>query len=271
MGYVLVVQLLLAGIRVGASIPPLAGWVQMLGGADVEVICMLQSGQTPHAYSPGPSLYRTLQGVQGVVYVGPGVDQAWVRRVLRALSPSPRALALGKDRPRQDDPHVWLSLNALDTLTDTLARWLGTLIPEQRAAIRARAAQYRARLEAVRDSLLRTGATGPGSPVVLSHTAWIHLFGELDIPVVGILHPVPEQPPGPRTLARLMRRAQTARVKWVIVDAGRRDAVAEAVAREVGGRILALDPLGTCAHPEDPLTLILKNLKHLHEAGDGRD
>jgi len=205
--------------------------------------------------------------VQGVVYVGPGVDRAWVRRVLRALDPAPRTLVL--HRTPGGDPHVWLSLAAVETLTETLALWLEGLMPAQRAAIRDRADRYRARVRAVRDSLRRHEAASSFSPVVLAHSAWVNLFREQGIPVVGILHPVPEHPPGPRTLARILQQARAARVKWVIVDAGRRDATAESLAREIQARRVVLDPLGTCDRSEDPLTLILRNLRTLERARHG--
>jgi hypothetical protein len=58
-------------------------------------------------------------------------------------------------------------------------------------------------------------------------------------------------------------------VKWVIVDAGRRDATAESLAREIQARRVVLDPLGTCDRSEDPLTLILRNLRTLERARHG--
>lgn len=256
---------LLAGVKVGASIPPLAGWIHALA-PESEVVCMLQGATSPHTFSPSPSLYRKLQQVQGLVYVGNGVDGTWVPRVIRALTPPPEILVLNtllNAPPR--DPHVWLSLSRLPLLTDRLAGWLRRLDPPSEEEIRVRSRQYRARIQQVRDSLLHARCPSY-PPVLLSHSAWETLFRELGIPVVGVVHPVPDQPPGPRSLGRLIEKARKQGVRWVIVDRGERDAISEAVARELHARILVLDPVGSCENPVDPLFLILSNLQRLERA-----
>ncbi len=259
---------LISGVKVGASIPPLAGWIRVLA-PESEVVCMLQGATSPHNFSPSPSLYRNLQNVKGLVYVGRGVDRTWVRRMIRALSPPPATLPLNERlHPAPVDPHVWLSLSRLAILTDTLAEWLRRLDPALEEEIHVRSRQYLTRIQQVRDSLLHSRATSY-PPVVLSHAAWLVLFQELGIPVIGVVHPVPDQPPGPRSLGRLIERARKQGVRWVIVDRGERDAVSEAVARELQARILVLDPVGSCDNPLDPLSLILKNLRHLERVWNG--
>ena len=67
-------------LLVVATIFPLADWLREVGGADVEVHCLVSGGSNPHHFEPSMKDAAAVTGARAVFAVGLGLDE-WAGRL----------------------------------------------------------------------------------------------------------------------------------------------------------------------------------------------
>ena len=72
-------------VRVATTVQPLADWVRLVGGDDVQVTCLLPPGASPHTFDPTPRDMRQAAQTQLFVRVGLDLDN-WVTKIAGASS-----------------------------------------------------------------------------------------------------------------------------------------------------------------------------------------
>lgn len=71
-------------LRVVATVPPVAGFVERIGGDRVDVTVMVPPGASPHAFEPRPSQMEAVSRAELYVKVGSGIEfeLAWMPRLV---------------------------------------------------------------------------------------------------------------------------------------------------------------------------------------------
>jgi len=250
-------------LRVAASFYPLEEIAQAVGGSRAEVTGLTPPGTGPHDVELESPQLAALEDADVLLYLGAGFQPA-VERAARSLPRGARRVDLlrslrlravdegipgvrgevdGERLAGGRDPHVWVDPRTLLALVERVRRALTAADPEGRAAFARGAAAYAGRLRALDREFARGLADCSSRTLVTSHAAFGYLADRYDLvqaPIAGIS---PDDEPDPRSLAATARRAKADGVKTVFFETLVPRRLLETVAREIGARTDALDPV----------------------------
>lgn len=247
--------------RVVATIYPVADLVARVAGGAARVETLLPPRASIHTWEATPGQIRSVEGAAAFVTVGGGLD-GWME-AMAAGRPGLRTLRLtdgmqlrgvagagehghgDEAGPGSGDPHVWLDpIRVRDGILPPIADLLEELLPDRRAEIRARA-------DAVADSLteldawIRESLAGaPQRSFLATHEAWGYFAERYGLSSLGSLYEAPGHEPSARGLAALVDAARAAGLQAVLAEPQLAESAAQALAGEVGARVVVVDPLG---------------------------
>ena len=262
-----------APVRAFAGILPVAGFVERIGGARVQVGVLIGSGQSPHTFEPTPRAMADL--ADAAVYFS--ADLPFEERLLAKITAVNPALKIVHTRAGvalrrmtddeteaeehahhgeaareeghgahgraagEPDPHFWLAPRSAKVLAAHVAEGLAAVDP-------AGAAAYRDRLRAVQDDLDRldadlrqTLAPLKGQAFFVFHPAFGYFGDAYGLRQVSV--EIEGKEPGARQLTDLIGEARRLGVRVVFVQPQFSKKSAEAVARAIGGAVVEMDPL----------------------------
>ena len=258
-------------LDVFVSIPPQAYLVERIGGQHVTVHILVEPGQEPHTFEPTPRQVMALGRAKLFLAVGLPFETRLLAKIRSAqqkltvvdttegitkrkmasrhqhshTQPSERTpQADDHRRPAGavgDDPHVWLSPPLLLTMARNVARALQQADPGHAAVYEQNLAALTKDIETTHRQVGEVLAPYKGQSFYVFHPAFGY-FGDaygLDQEAVEI----GGKSPTPRQLARLVAKARADNVKIIFVQPQFDPKSAEAVAKAIGGAVVAMDPL----------------------------
>jgi len=248
-------------VRVAAAFYPLAEAAEAIGGERVAVTNLTPPGTGPHDLELGAKELERLEQADLLLHLGAGFQPAVEKAAtsvdgeavdllesasLRVVDPpleGVRGEVDGEVVRGDRDPHVWVDPVRYAALVSEVERALARVDPAGADTYARNGHAYRAklaRLDAQFEARLRGCAT---RTLVTSHAAFGYLadrYGLDQVPIAGIS---PEDEPDPKSLAATARRAKADGVKTVYFESLVPPALSETVAREIGARTDALDPV----------------------------
>jgi len=248
-------------LLVAVSIQPQAWLIEQIGGPHVDVITLVEPGESPETYQPTDA--KVSRVIRAAVYFRLGVPAEkgpWFQAV--ASAGGPRIVDLSKgihlremeshhhhdhdEAPRVHeagghDPHVWLSPRLLKIQAETAASALEEMDP-------AHAEDYRRNLAALAASLDETDAAIrkileplAGRAFLVFHPAWGYFADEYGLRQITIESEGKE--PTDHEVTEIQELARAEAIKVVFVQPQIAGGSANAIAEAVGGRVETLDPL----------------------------
>jgi len=239
-------------VPVVASFYPLFEFARRVGGDRITVRNLVPAGVESHDYEPTPRDIIATTNARVLIYNGAGFEP-WVQqllpqlpeRVIRVSATSGLPLLTatsGEDRGRTD-PHVWLDPVLAQRQVGLILAGLIQADPTGRATYVANAAAFQARLGVLHARISKT-LTPCGTRVfVTTHAAFSYFaarYGLTQIPIAGL---EPREEPSPAKMREILRLVRRHHVRVIYYETLVSPRVAAAIAREVGARILVLDPL----------------------------
>lgn len=261
------------GLRVTASIFPLADIVRQVGGQDVSVGVLLPPGASPHTFEPTPAQVREIASSGLVFLVGAGLDP-WAERLLAAgEGPATRVARLaaglelagsgcdhgcahdhhhghhhGHDPQRaapEGNPHIWLDpVIVRDHIVPRVAGELASIDPSNATAYRDRALEFQARLTDLDGEIRAEIETWRLRSFIAFHPAWTYFAARYGLREAGIIRETPEREPTPENILRIIRAVEKEGIGTIFAEIQFPPAIAEAIASETGTVTAFLDPLG---------------------------
>ena len=256
------------GLKVAATIQPLASITREILGERGSVASLLPPGASPHTFEPLPGDLARLQGTVVLVRVGQGLDQ-WSERLLAASGTPPRTvtfLDLADAHPRpwgggasdahdeengELDPHIWLDPTRVrDALVPAIADALSAVDPDGAESYRERARVFAARLgeldNEIRDHLRETRTRA----FIAYHDTWRYFAERYGLEQVASIEAYAGDEPTAAELSRLVTAARKNAVAAVIMEPQLGERIARNVAAEIDATLEMADPLGNPADPE---------------------
>jgi zinc transport system substrate-binding protein len=244
-------------IAVAVSVPPLAYLAERVGGERVRVVAVLvPPGASPETYAPRPR--QIVAASRAAVYVAVGHPHFLFERLQAAPLLAPRSdlrvIALWQGgagqaagqppeagRGEDEDPHVWVAPDQVAAAAPRLAAAFAALDPGHAGFFAANLRRFLADVAELDRSLALLFAPHAGQAFLVAHPAWHYLAAEYGLRQVAIEEG--DKPPSPRRLVRLIEEARRRRFPAVFVQPGHSPRSAEVVAREIGARLVWIDPL----------------------------
>lgn len=258
-------------LRVVAAFYPLQYVVERVGGDLVEVTNLAKPGAEPHDLELAPRDIAGLRDADLVVRLAgfqPAVDDAATDlEPAGSLDVSSAAdldlTSSAHDHESADerthdhgtedehahtegsgqDPHFWLDPIRLADVTDTVARRLAELAPQNAHAFTDNASTLRGELEDL-DTEIREGLkTCESRDLVTSHQAFGYFAQRYDLNQLGIVGLDPHEEPTPATLTAATRFVREHDVRTIYSETLVEPAIAATLARETGATTAVLDPI----------------------------
>jgi len=278
-------------VRAVATIFPLADVLARIGGADVEVGCLLEPGRTPHDFALTARHSEVLSGARLLVAVGLGVDD-WAEQAVEAarakglklvrLAEDPAfrkrleldAQAGQPEAPKGDagrsglsDPHVWLDPVFMRDFAAIMAEALIEIDPAGRDGYVRRREAYMARLDEL-DAEYRRRLSGlRRRHFVTFHPAFFHVARRYGLTQLA-LHGSDAGGFGPERLERLVDFIKRNDVRAIFAEPQFPAEKLRVLAERTGCKISRLDPLGSpdVAGYDSYLAMMRSNLAALAAA-----
>lgn len=241
-------------LRVAVSIPPLADVVERIGGDQVEVVVLVGPSDSPASYDPTARQVAALARCTVLFTTGVAMENALLPK-LRGIAPDLEIVDTtvgleminatehdhGDHHHAEIDPHVWLSPQRLRGQAATIAITLQRLMPEKSARIQTAAAHFDSQLVVLDTEIAAILAPISGRELLAFHPAFGYLAADY-----GLIQSAVEtggMAPGPKGLAKVLKRAKANNVGAIFVQPQFSMSTARAVASEIGVDLIVLDPL----------------------------
>ena len=241
------------GPVVTAPVAPVAGIARALLPPDLlDVVVLVPAGANPATYEP--SIRDLRLASRSLLYLEVGhpsfvFERTWLDGLLEGSSAE--RLRLFDECPTlADDAHAWLSTRCLDAAARGTADALVRLLPEYGPQISANLRIFRDRVAAAQAMAAQRLAEHRGNQFFVLHPAWGYFARDHGLEQVEILsHGTGD--PGASRLARLIQTGREEGIQTVFVQPQFNSEPAELIAREIGARVVSLDPLS-----DDPVAIV---------------
>jgi len=260
-----------------ASFFPMYDFARQVAADRAQVISLVPPGVHGHDWEPSPQDVAQVRRARVFVYNGAGFEPWADKLVKEAAGPSTVVVAasagLTVARAGGDgglDPHVWLDPILAKSEVEAIRAALARGDPGGKAAYAANADAYGARLAALDarfDAGLRDCAR---REVVVSHAAFGYLTRRYRLEQIAVMGLAPQAEPSPAALAAIVRVARERKVSTIFLEPLVSPRLAETLAREVGVRLLTLNPIEGVTRQEATegtgyLELMARNLESLRD------
>jgi zinc transport system substrate-binding protein len=260
---------LAANVQTFVSIAPQQYFVQKIGGDLVDVSVLVPPGADPHTYEPKPRQMAEL--AKTAVYFAVGIDfeKAWMKKIA-ATNPGMRIvhtdagiekMALAehhhehaketKDAHGHDtahhhhegapDPHVWLSPQLVKIQAKHIMEALAAVDSANRTRYEENYTAFFGEIDALDAEFKSLFADRQGTRFMVFHPSWGYFaqaYGLEQVPIE-----IEGKDPKLAQLKELIHHAKEHDIKVIFVQPQFSSKSAQMVSREIGGQVVAVDPL----------------------------
>jgi zinc transport system substrate-binding protein len=262
-------------ITVAVSVVPQAEFVEKVGGDKVKTVVIVPSGADPHTYEPSPKEVQEISKAKMLVTVGVGMpfEEGWIDTFESMDSGTlivncSKGIELkeleghnheGEEEGEHDeeletehenesaeereelDPHIWTSPANAKIMVEDIYEGLVELDPENESYYAQNRDAYLEELDAL-DARIREKLNGSeGSNFMVYHPSWGYFASEYGLNMISV--EIEGKEPSAQDLAKLVDLAKEKNVKVIFVQAQFSTRSAEVLAQEIGGEVVAVDPL----------------------------
>lgn len=273
-----------AKILVAATVAPHAWLVQQIGGEHVEVLTLVQAGESAETYQPSDAQVSRVARSKAFFCTGMPLETSSGFVALRSsgllrVVDLRQGIALrqmpvhhheedghghaghghdehGHDEREGSDPHIWLSPRLLKIQAQTVADTLSEIDPDHRTAYQNNLAALEEKLDETAREIDRLLAPHRGRAFLVFHPAWGYFAAEPQLRQLAIESEGKEPSDEEMTALQKLAREEKIRVVFRHPQSGQR--TAEAIAQGIGGRVEVIDDL-----PDDLLPSLLKTARLL--------
>lgn len=231
------------------SVPPMAYFVERIGGSGVRAEALIGPGDDPHTFEPRPKQMAALSGARVYFAIGFPFEASLLPRI-KATNPklvvvdaaySIPFLEDGDHEGDRSDPHIWTSPLAALRIADNVYRGLASI---DRGGMVVYREHYRVFLKEIIDldaELWETLKGVRGKKFIVFHPAWGYFANDYGLIQVSI-ETEGKEPKG-ADLARLIEMARLEGAKAIFISPQHSKAGAKVIADAIGANLIEIDPL----------------------------
>ena len=233
------------------TIVPQKEMLNAVTGGEIDFSVMIPPGYSPANYAPTPQEIREFSEAEIYFSIGVPADIQNILPQAEELSSDLKIVKLfeavdKKFSPRvfEDggrDPHIWLSPLRSAYMVNIMAEELAELMPEKKDFFMKNAASYIKKIKEADRSNKKLLAEYKGEKILVYHPSIGYFTDHYDLEMITIEDHGKE--PGPRQIQKIIDKARKENIKTVFYQSEIDSKKSRAVAEEIGGRVIQLNPL----------------------------
>ena len=244
--------------------------------SDVTTQMLLKPGSDLHTFEPTPKDMVRIKQSDFFIYSTYGAER-YLHNLdgdnLVDISSKLQLLSHDDDAHHHDDidPHYWLSIDNMITLSNDLSRLFAKRYKEHASAIFKRNEAYVRALKELKQSYAKTLATCTFDTIIVNHNAYNYLAKDFGFKVKALSGLSSDAQGSAKVMASLSDTIREKGVEILFYDPFENRSTIEALAKESGAKATALNTLANVTKEQfseglDYITLMHENLDKLAQA-----
>lgn len=249
-----------AAINVTVSILPQKYFVKKIAGDLANVQVMVLPGSEPATYEPKPKQLSHLMKSKIYFAIGVPFEKNWLTK-FKEVSPKMLVVDTSKNIKKRAmsssynlknkkivkkealDPHIWLSPKLVKIIAKNIADTFIKIDPKHKGIYLSRLKNFEKELSTLQKYAHKKLDKLKHREFMVFHPVWGYFADEFGLKQVPIQ--LEGKNPSPRSLIRLIRYAKNKNIKVIFVQPEFSKKSAEVIARNIGAKVVALDPLSS--------------------------
>ncbi len=226
------------------SLPVWKSVAQYIAGRDFRYYSILKGGESPHTYELKPLDAKMKEEASLVIVHGLGLDD-WA---IKGIKDKGKVLNVGelfsKKYPQVKSPgyHIWANPVLMEDVYFEVAERLVKFYPKRETYYKKRAEDYAAMIDQLIGRIDRCLKERKSNVVVIYHPVWKPLLKTFGIETIQIAEK-PQEQITPGKLKEVIEEAKKRGAKVVISEVFSNEKIPKLVAKEIGGKVLVLNPI----------------------------
>lgn len=231
------------------SVPPMAYFVERIGGSGIKAEALIRPGDDPHTFEPKPKQMAALSSARAYFATGFPFEANLLPRI-KATNPKLVVVDVaygipfledGDHEGDRSDPHIWTSPLAALRIADNVYRGLASIDHDGIDVYRERCRTFLKEITDLDAELWETLKGVRGKKFIVFHPAWGYFANDYGLIQVSI-EAEGKEPKG-ADLARLIEMARLEGTKAIFVSPQHSKAGAKVIADAIGVNLIDIDPL----------------------------
>jgi zinc transport system substrate-binding protein len=230
------------------SVLPQKAIVEALAGDALQVEAMVGKGFNPATYQPSPRQIARLSRATVYIRAGMPFEQSWLPR-FRSANPSMTVLDMRQgleliedhEHGQESDPHIWTDPLLVKQHAGILSHELEKRFPEMKEQLERGYRTFAEQLDTLNQELTAQLTPVQDKTFLVYHPAWSYFARRYNLHQLAVEAHGKE--PNSRSLAALIDQARKAGIHVIIVQPQHSSATAKVLARALGAKLVAVDPL----------------------------
>mgnify|MGYP001573711782 CR=1 FL=1 len=269
-------------INVISTFYPLHDITKKIGGDKIEAGVIVPAGVEPHDYEPSPGDILKLS--KAGAFVTMGLEFSGIEDKLTGINEmifiidSKKGIMLLDAEPQDiedaqknlnygKDPHIWLSPNNMIAMSINIRNGLKSIDPKNANVYEHNAQKLIDELKKLDSDYKKELSSCKKNAVITSHRSFAYLGRDYGFRQIGIFGLAPQIEPTPKQIISIKNEAKKNNVTYIFSEELLDPRISETMAKEIGAKILVLDPVEGVKNPSDDyFSLMRKNLANLRLA-----
>jgi zinc transport system substrate-binding protein len=223
-----------------SSVMPLQLIVQNVGGNAVTAELLAPASVSPHDFQLRPSDVQRVLSADLVFWVGPMLE-TYLHKLLRKQS---NATAFYPDLKTNEDPHVWMDADEVQSIARRVARLLSDRLPSRGAYFHANAARFSSEFRQYDKELQAEIDRNERRPYLLLHDGFSRFERHYGLPAGEMVMSGSDRLPGARHIVELRARLLAGEFACVFREPQYASAMLNALVAGLDIPVIEIDPLG---------------------------
>lgn len=225
-------------MRVAVSIYPVYSILESVAGERVEAFYVVPEGANPHTFEPDPGTVQKLYSADIYIGITKNFD-GWVERYL-PVTAQIHYLADEKD----NNPHIWLSLKRAADIAAKITDALVAVDQKNRIYYSENLERFQAEINTTGQKIAALFSNVKSRKFIQWHPAWNYFAAEYGLEIIGTIQSGHGDSPTVKEFRDLVVSAKASGAGFIVIGLRTRSSAANALAKEIGGRVLRLDTMG---------------------------
>lgn len=229
-------------VQVFVSILPQAYFTEKVGGEHVQVSVLIPPGADPHTYEPTPQQMKDLADADLYLKLGTiEFEELWMNRITGV---NPEMLVVDTSQSItliEEDPHIWLSPALAKQQAYSIYQALSEVDAFHQPDYQHNLQAFQAEMDQLDLDIKEQLKTITHRELLVFHPAWRYFCDEYNLQEIAIEKEGKE--PTAQEMAQIINDARQKGIRAVIASPQHSTHEAEAVARDLGGEVIIVDPL----------------------------